>query len=120
MLYNTSMNNKKVSLFEKRDALLAEMTSLRDLLNGSLVQRFSTCTRKKCACHTDTAKRHGPRLYLSTTGEEGQRQAYIPVACAAEAAAGVAQGKRLRAIVRELTALNLQLLREKRTEVPCE
>ena len=120
MLYTIRMNNKKVSTLEKRDALLAEMASLRDLLNGSLVQRYSTCSRKNCACHTDAGKRHGPRLYLSTTGEEGQRQTYIPVACAAGAAAGVAQGKRLRAIVRELTTLNLRLLREERAEVSSE
>ena len=37
---------------------------------------------------------------------------YIPAACAARAAGGVAQGKRLRAIVREVTALNLALMRE--------
>jgi hypothetical protein len=116
MLYNTCMNKKHMSLHEKRDALLAEMASLRGLLNGSLVQRYSTCSRKHCICHTDSGKRHGPRLYLSTTGEKGQRQVYIPVACAAGAAEGVAQGVRLRAIVRELTALNLQLLREKPLE----
>lgn len=42
----------------------------------------------------------------------GQRQTYIPAACAARAEEGVAQGMRLRAIVREITALNLSLLRE--------
>jgi len=115
MLYTSTMNKKKVSPSEKRDALLTEMASLRGLLNGSLVQRYSTCSRKNCACHT--GKRHGPRLYLAATGEEGQRQTYIPVACAAGAAEGVAQGKRLRAIVREVTALNLRLLREKPAEV---
>ena len=109
------MNKKKISPAERRDALLAEMVSLRGLLNGSLVQRYSTCSRKNCACHT--GKRHGPRLYLATTGDGGQRQTYIPVACADRAAEGVAQGKRLRAIVRELTALNLQLLREPPEEV---
>jgi len=104
------MNKKATALRAQRDALLAEMASLRGLLNGSLVQRFSTCSRKNCACHS--GKRHGPRLYLAVTGEGGQRQSYIPAACIARAAEGTAQGRRLRAIVRELTALNLRLLRE--------
>ena len=110
MLYNTGMSKKKASPAERRDALLAEMASLRGLLNGSLVRRYSTCSRKNCACHT--GKRHGPRLYLAATGDGGQRQTYIPAALAARAAAGVAQARRLRAIVREVTALNLRLLRE--------
>ena len=46
------------------------------------------------------------------TGDGGQRQTYVPAACAARAEEGVAQGRRLRAIVREVTALNLRLLRE--------
>ena len=110
MLYTMGMKRKKATPTEKRDALLAEMASLRGLLNGSLVQRYSTCSRKNCACHT--GKRHGPRLYLAVTGDSGQRQTYVPAACAARAAEGVSQGKRLRAIVREVTALNLRLLRE--------
>ena len=114
MLYTIVMNKKNAFPAERRDALLAEMASLCNLLNGSLVERYSTCSRKNCACHT--GKRHGPRLYLSTTDDNGQRQTYIPVACADRAAEGVAQGKRLRAIVRELTALNLQLLREPKKE----
>jgi hypothetical protein len=110
MLYTYDMSKKKASATEKRDALLSEMASLRGLLNGSIVRRHSTCSRKNCACHT--GKRHGPRLYLAVTGDGGQRQTYVPAACAARAAEGVAQGKRLRAIVREVTALNLRLLRE--------
>lgn len=110
MLYTNGMNKKTTSLRDQRDALLAEMASLRGLLNGSLVQRYSTCSRKNCACHSGS--RHGPRLYLAVTGESGQRQSYVPAACATRAADGVAQGRRLRAIVRDLTALNLRLLRE--------
>ena len=115
MLYTNGMNKKATTLRAQRDALLAEMASLRELLNGSLVQRYSTCSRKNCACHS--GKRHGPRLYLAVTGEGGQRQSYIPAACVTRAAEGVAQGKRLRAIVRELTALNLRLLRDPPEEV---
>ncbi len=109
MLYTIGMNKGKASSAEKRDALLVEMASLRGLLNGSLVQRYSTCSRKSCACHK--GQRHGPRLYLAATGDGGQRQTYIPVALAARATEGVSQGRRLRAIVREVTALNLRLLR---------
>lgn len=116
MLYIGGMNKKPILLALQRDTLLAEMASLSNLLNGSLVERYSTCSRKNCACHT--GKRHGPRLYLATTDDGGQRQTYIPIACVEQAAEGVAQGKRLRAIVRELTALNLQLLREPPKEVP--
>jgi hypothetical protein len=40
------MKRTKTARTEKRDALLAEMASLRGLPNGSLVQRYSTCSRK--------------------------------------------------------------------------
>ena len=116
MLFTGRMNRKILSPRGRRDVLLAEMATLRGLLNGSLVRRYSTCSRKNCACHS--GKRHGPRLYLAVTGDGGQRQNYVPAACADRAAEGVAQGRRLRAIVRELTALNLQLLRESPEEAP--
>lgn len=118
MLYTIVMNKKEPSLAAQRDTLLAEIASLSNLLNGSLVERYSTCSRKNCACHT--GKRHGPRLYLATTDDSGQHQSYIPVACAERAAEGVAQGKRLRALVRELTALNLKRLHEPLPEVTHE
>jgi hypothetical protein len=109
------MNKNTKSLIKRRDALLGEISSLSCILNGSLVERYSTCSRKNCACHT--GKRHGPRLYLATTGDKGQRQFYIRAEHAERAAQGVAQGRRLRAIVRELTAINLQLLRKSQQEV---
>jgi len=118
MLYTIGMKKSILSLAERRDELFAEMASLRGLLNGSLVERYSTCSRKNCSCHT--GKRHGPRLYLAVTGEKGQRQTYIPAACAARAAEGVTQARRLKAIIRELTSINLQLLREEAQEVDHE
>ncbi|MGI6495523.1 MAG: DUF6788 family protein [Kiritimatiellia bacterium] len=69
------MNKETMSLREQRDALLAGMASLRDLLNGSLVRRYSTCSRKNCACHG--GRRHGPRFYLAVTGDGGHGKEHL-------------------------------------------
>ena len=40
------MNKNTKSLIKRRDALLGEISSLSCILNGSLVERYSTCSRK--------------------------------------------------------------------------
>jgi hypothetical protein len=98
------------SLREKRDKLLVEMSSLVYLIRGSYFERFSTCARPDCRCHQ--GHRHGPRAYVAVTEEKRQRQHYVPRAQEKAVQRGVAQYHRLLEIITEITAINLELMRQ--------
>jgi len=97
-------------LLQERFRLLKEMASLSCLVHGSWLERFSTCTRPRCRCHT--GRKHGPRYYLVVNENGRQRQKYLPGACVDEARKGLAQDKRLREIVRRITEINLVVMKE--------
>ena len=46
--------------------LLARMSQLGFIWNGSVCARWLTCGRPDCACAHDPAARHGPYLYWTT------------------------------------------------------
>ena len=109
--YNIGMSNKNVKkLLEEREFLLRELSSLRLLLHGSFVERYSVCSRAECKCHD--GERHGPRRYLVVREGGKQRQKYIPNRCVGKALEGVEQGRRLREIAHQLTRVNLALMKE--------
>ncbi len=97
-------------LIEERKKLLAELSTLDQLLHGSWLERYSTCSRKSCKCHR--GERHGPRYYLVVTENGRQKQKYIPLGRKDAALAGVKQGERMLAIVEAVTKINLQLIKE--------
>jgi hypothetical protein len=102
------------SYIQERDELLKEMTTLSSLLHGSWLERYSTCTRPDCACHS--GKRHGPRYYLVINDNGQQRQKYIPNSLVKKAQTGLAQHKRLQQIVDRITQINLILMKERNHE----
>lgn len=106
--YTWGMTDRAV-VFGERDRLLRELGGLSEVLHGSWVERYSTCTRAGCACHR--GKRHGPRHYLVVNTEGRQRQRYVPARLAGAVHRGLAQHRRLLEIVRRLTELNLTILR---------
>ena len=57
-----AMKTSEGSLRRKRAALLRELAGLSGLLHGSYLERFTTCSRPRCACHQ--GRRHGPRAYM--------------------------------------------------------
>ena len=114
MLY-LGMSKKYISqLFREKSQLLEELSTLSHLLHGSWMERYSTCTRKGCACHQ--GKRHGPRYYLVINERGRQRQKYIPQSYLATAKRGLAQYKRLQEIVDRITQLNLLIMKGDTTD----
>jgi len=97
------------SLLNKRASLLAEISGMTDILHGSWVERYSTCSRKDCDCHTGA--RHGPRFYVVVLEEGRQRQKYVPNSQVDAAKSGIARAGELQKIVREVTTINIELLR---------
>ena len=98
------------TLQRQRQELVDELPSLAGMIKGSLFERFSTCSRPNCACHQ--GKRHGPRFYLSITEGIAQRQRYVRKRDVAAVRAGVQQYHRFLEIARQITAINIELMRE--------
>jgi len=103
------MKTSEGSLRRKRAALLRELAGLSGLLHGSYLERFTTCSRPRCACHQ--GRRHGPRAYLIVYRRKRQRPLYIRRADRAAVRRGLRQHERLAGLVQELTDINIQLLR---------
>jgi hypothetical protein len=97
-------------LRKQRQKLLEEMGSLSLLVHGSLFERFSTCSRPRCACHK--GERHGPRTYVAVTEDKVQRQHFIRKGQVATVKRGIRQYHRLRELTRRITRINLELMRQ--------
>lgn len=105
------MSNKTAKVLQKKRAgLLAELATLSRLLHGSWVERYSVCSRADCKCRR--GERHGPRHYLVIQEAGHQRQKYVANSQVDAAMDGLAQHRRLREIVDQITQLNLDLMKE--------
>lgn len=96
----------------EKKVLLEEISSLGDILHGSWVERYTTCSNKKCRCHKNAKYRHGPRRYLVINENGRQRQKYIATPLVDKTHKGIRQHHRLKEIVDRLTAINLVLMKE--------
>jgi hypothetical protein len=96
----------------EKKVLLEEISSLGDILHGSWVERYTTCSNKKCRCHKNAKYRHGPRRYLVINENGRQRQKYIATPLVDKTNKDIRQHHRLKEIVDRLTAINLVLMKE--------
>ena len=97
-------------LKKRRDDLLKELSSFSQVLHGSWVERYSTCSRENCKCKR--GEKHGPRRYLVVNENGKQKQKYIPNSQVMEVKAGINEHKRLQKIIAEITNINLKLIRK--------
>jgi len=105
------MSNKTVKQrLTQRDVLIAEIASMPHLLHGSLVERFSGCSRPNCRCKEGHL--HGPRTYLSVYHDGRQCQKYIRNSQVSAAKEGIDAYRRLREVVNEITRINVELMKE--------
>ena len=103
------METKISALMEKRERLLRKLAALKLLLHGSYLERFSTCTRKHCACHQGDT--HGPRSYVVIYRSAQQRQVYVPQEQVRAVRQGLRQDEQATDLLRKITDLNLALMR---------
>jgi hypothetical protein len=111
---NTETAKEIVALRKERDGLLDELAGSGCVLRGTLLERYSTCTRKECRCHQ--GERHGPRAYVVVTQQGRQRQHYVPRSQRAHAGAAVGRYHAILKILDRLTEINLQLMRAEALE----
>ena len=59
----STLSDEQAASLRAERGLLEELPRLSLLIHGSYFERYSTCSRKGCACHE--GRRHGPRAYVA-------------------------------------------------------
>jgi hypothetical protein len=107
--YITSMTDAhRRRLEQQREALLARLHTLPNLMRGSLYERLRKCGRASCACAQGGPKH--PTRQLTVTLGGATRSRYIRLDEMAEVQALIATYEELWTIVNDLTTVNLALL----------
>jgi hypothetical protein len=91
-------------LRSRRAALVAALPQAGGLLPGALVEQHRNCGKEGCRC--TRGEPHGPYVYLQVAG----RLAYVPAGLAGAVRAHVETSRRLRGMLEEISAINLELL----------
>jgi hypothetical protein len=99
----------KLDLERRRDALLARLHALPNLMRGSVCERWQKCGRATGGCAGDGPK-HLTRKPTVTLGGRTHTR-YVRVDEVEQIQAQIATYHALWGIVEELTAVNLELLR---------
>ena len=94
---------------QRRDALLARLHALPNLMRGTVYERLRKCGRATCACAHGGPKH--PTRQLTVTLRGRTRTRYVRRGEREVVQALIASYHALWAIVEELTAVNLALLR---------
>ncbi|MFH1568107.1 MAG: DUF6788 family protein [Gemmatimonadota bacterium] len=95
-------------LEHEREALLARLHALPNLMRGSLYERQRKCGRASCACAQGGPKH--PTRQLTVTLDGATRSRYVRLEEVAPVRALLATYEELWALVNALTAVNLALL----------
>mgnify|MGYP006992597455 CR=1 FL=1 len=103
------MKDRKKELEKRREELVSRMSELSPWIQGSVVVVQRVCGQKGCACHRG-GKKH-PAMDL-TGKEEGKTVAlYVPRKLEAEARVWSDNYKRLKALIREVSLVQRQILK---------
>jgi len=106
------MSNKKIeNLVAEREDLFSKLSALPHIIHGSVVERYTVCSRLNCKCRQ--GKRHGPIMCVVVNENGRQRQKYIPKQMHRLARLYVDEYKQALEIMDRISAINLQLLSEK-------
>lgn len=109
-MYIMSMRPPRIlRLEQRRDALLARLHALPNLMRGTVYERLRKCGRATCACARGGPKH--PTRQLTVTLGGTTRTRYVRRGELDQVQALSATYHALWAIVDELTAVNLALLR---------
>jgi hypothetical protein len=107
--YRTSMTDaQRRRLEQQREALVARLHTLPNLMRGSVYERGRKCGRASCACASGGPKH--PTRQLTVTLDGATRSRYIRLEELAPVRALIATYEELWTIVNALTAVNLALL----------
>ena len=91
-------------LRSRRAALVAALPGAGGFLAGSLAEQRRRCGKEGCRCAQ--GELHGPYAYLQVAG----RMVYVPAVLAEAVRARLETSRRLREMLEEISAINLELL----------
>src|SRR5471030_3500031 len=105
-------NQPAAALRRRRQALLRQLPPLKEILRGSLIERYKRCGRPGCKCADGPG--HGPKYYLSVSHPGLRTQMdYVPQADYTDVTERLANYHRDREIIEEICEINRELLRRR-------
>jgi len=106
-------NVSSAALRKRRRQLVRGLPQIEQILRGSLIETYKRCGRPKCHCIDGPG--HGPKRYLSTIRQTGERPrlCYVPNATHAQVAKFIGNYRKLQQMLNEICAINAELLRRR-------
>lgn len=102
-----------LALRNRREGLLKLLPPLRDIkeiLRGSLIERFLTCGKPDCRCAR--GERHGPVWYLTVSLDQSHRTGTtVPAHQLAQVRRGIESYHRVKEQLEKISDINRELLR---------
>lgn len=110
MTYKTDVGSKTVrQLRARRRRLARSLPDVEGLVGGSVVDQGRRCGKEGCRCAN--GELHGPYTYVVLPRVQGRtRTVYVPAAAADAVRDGAAVSARMRNILEEISAINIELL----------
>ena len=102
------MKNTRRSLEVQRHRFVNKIASLDPWIEGTFVSTSRRCGKKNCACHQGGTKH--PVLYLTWKENGKTLSLYVPKRLETEVRTWVDNYKKLKALIREVTLLQRQLI----------
>ena len=96
----------------QKTKLAVKVGAQGNLLKGSLIERFTVCTRPGCRCAR--GHKHGPYLYVSVFDGKRSRQVYVPKSMEKEVRSWVKNYESTKKLIDNISAINIELIKLKR------
>ena len=102
-----------LALRKRREGLARLVPCLRDILRGSLTERYLTCGKPDCRCAR--GQRHGPVWYLSVTLDQAHRKGTTVSSHQVEQVRrGIESYHRVKEHLEKISEINRELLRREK------
>jgi len=110
MTYKTDPGSSTVrQLRARRRRLARSLPDVEALIVGAVVDQGRRCGKEACRCAT--GELHGPYTYVVLPRQGGRtRTVYVPAAAADAVRHGAALSTRVRDVLEEISAINIELL----------
>lgn len=96
------------ALRARRRRLAARLGDVEAVLVGSLVEQTRRCGKPGCRCAGGDP--HGPYAYFAAKTAGRGRSRYVPSNLVAVVRAGLVRGEQVETVLREVSAINAELL----------
>ena len=93
----------------RRRRLARSLPDVEGLIAGSVVEQGRRCGKEGCRCAS--GELHGPYTYVVLARQGGRTPTvYVPAAAAKAVRRGAALSGRVRGVIEEISAINVELL----------